>query len=313
MHIFPSEVVHSQNQQISHTLLDQAEVFLDIKREDQLHPEVSGNKFRKLKYNVLEAKKLGYDTILTFGGAFSNHIAATAAAGKLLNLQTIGVIRGNELGEDLEKTLSQNDTLRFASTKGMRFKFVSREGYRDKSSPTFLESLKNEYGLFYPIAEGGTNTLAVQGCQEILTTQDHNYDIICCAVGTGGTIAGIINSSKDYQEVLGFPALKGDFLDATIKDYTTKTNWRLINEYHLGGYAKVNQELIQFINTFKKQQQIPLDPVYTGKMMFGIFDRIKNHVFPKNTRILAVHTGGLQGIAGMNKKLVKKRLPLITI
>ncbi len=313
MHIFSSETVPSENQSITHPVLDTAEVFLDMKREDLLHNEVSGNKFRKLKYNLIEAKRLGYTTILTFGGAYSNHIAATAAAGKIVGLHTIGVIRGDELGLDLNKTLLENDTLRFASTAGMHFKFVSREGYRNKSSGEFLDQLKEEFGSFYLIPEGGTNDLAIKGCEEIVTPKDTKYDVICCAVGTGGTISGIINSSEDHQKILGFPALKGDFLSEDIKRYTSRTNWNLIHDYHFGGYGKLNQELIAFINTFKDQQNIALDPVYTGKMLFGIFDMIKKGVFPKNTRILAVHTGGLQGIAGMNKKLMKKKLPLITI
>ncbi|WP_025667131.1 1-aminocyclopropane-1-carboxylate deaminase/D-cysteine desulfhydrase [Aquimarina megaterium] len=313
MHIFFSETQPSKNQSITHSILDNAGVVLDIKREDQIHRDVSGNKFRKLKYNLIEAKKSGYATILTFGGAYSNHIAATAAAGEIMGLQTIGIIRGDELAKDLEKTLSENDTLRFAHASGMHFKFISREQYREKTSSAFLEQLKDEFGSCYIIPEGGTNDLAVKGCEEILTAQDNVYDIICCAVGTGGTISGIINSAKAHQTVMGFPALKGDFLDKEIKKHTSKTNWKLISEYHFGGYGKINQEGVEFMNMFNNQQHIALDPVYTVKMVFGIFDLVQKGVFKKNTRILAIHTGGLQGIAGMNKKLKKKKLPLITI
>ncbi|PKV52860.1 1-aminocyclopropane-1-carboxylate deaminase [Aquimarina sp. MAR_2010_214] len=313
MHIFSSETLPSKNQSITHSILDNAEIFLDIKREDQIHKDVSGNKFRKLKYNLIEAKRFGYATVLTFGGAYSNHIAATAAAGEIMGLQTIGIIRGEELGKDLEKTLLENDTLRFAHAKGMRLKFISREQYRGKTSLVFLEELKNEFGSCCIIPEGGTNDLAVKGCEEILTAQDNGYDIICSAVGTGGTISGIINSTAPHQNVIGFPALKGDFLDKEIKKYTSKTNWKLINEYHFGGYGKINKEGVEFINMFRDQQHIALDPVYTVKMIFGIFDMAQKGVFKKNTRILAIHTGGLQGIAGMNKKLKKKKLPLITI
>ncbi|WP_106793258.1 1-aminocyclopropane-1-carboxylate deaminase/D-cysteine desulfhydrase [Aquimarina sp. Aq78] len=312
MHIFSSETPLSKNQSITHSILDKAGVFLDIKREDQIHKDVSGNKFRKLKYNLIEAKRSGCTTVLTFGGAYSNHIAATAAAGEMMGLQTIGIIRGEELAGNLEKTLSENDTLRFASASGMRLKFISRTAYRDKTSSAFLEQLKDEFGSCYIIPEGGTNDLAVRGCGEILTTQDNTYDVICCAVGTGGTIAGIINSTGPHQTVMGFPALKGDFLDKEIKKYTSKTNWRLIHEYHFGGYGKINQEGVEFMNVFSDQQHIALDPVYTVKMVFGIFDLAQKGVFKKNTRILAIHTGGLQGIAGMNKKLKKKKLPLIT-
>ncbi len=313
MHIFSSETVPSENQKITHPILEEAQVYLDIKREDKIHKDVSGNKFRKLKYNLAEAKKLGYKTLLTFGGAYSNHIAATAAAGKIIGLQTIGIIRGDELAKNLEKTLSENDTLHFASVSGMHFKFISRERYREKTSAIFLEALTKEFGPFYLIPEGGTNPLAVRGCEEIMTSNDANYDVICCAVGTGGTIAGIINSTNANQTVLGFPALKGDFLSAEIEKYTSKTNWKLISDYHFGGYGKINREGIEFINSFYTQQDIMLDPIYTAKMIFGIFDLAQKGFFSKNTRILAIHTGGLQGIAGMNKKLKKKKLPLITI
>ncbi|TPN88051.1 1-aminocyclopropane-1-carboxylate deaminase/D-cysteine desulfhydrase [Aquimarina algicola] len=313
MHFFSSEELYSKNQPVRHPILDRFGIVLDIKREDQLHKDVSGNKFRKLKYNFIEAQQLGYTSVLTFGGAFSNHIAATAAAGKILNIPTIGIIRGEELGVDLVKTLKENDTLRFALSCGMQFRFITREAYRQKSTSTFLKQLQKEYKDSYIVPEGGTNELAIKGCEEILEASDASYDVLCCAVGTGGTISGIINSSFEHQKVLGFPALKGDFLTSEIKKYTSRTNWKLIHDYHFGGYGKINSELIEFINTFNNEQYIPLDPVYTSKMIFGIFDRIEKGFFTKNTRILAIHTGGLQGIAGMNKKLMKKKLPLIAI
>lgn len=286
---------------------------LFIKREDLLHPWVSGNKFRKLKYNLLAAKKSGQSTILTFGGAFSNHIAAVAAAGRLLDFKTLGVIRGEELGENPEKTLAENPTLRYAASQGMEFIFMSREEYRRKEEPEILEKLNMQLGDFFLVPEGGTNHLAVKGCEEILDNSDKKFDFICCAVGTGGTISGIINSSEENQVILGFPALKGDFLSSEIKKYTVANNWGLVNDYHFGGYAKISSELVQFINDFKNKYHIPLDPVYTGKMLFGIFDMVENNAFPENSSILAVHTGGLQGISGMNKILKKKNLPLIHV
>ena len=279
-------------------------VELYVKREDQIHAFVSGNKYRKLKYNLLEAEKSGYKTLLTFGGAFSNHIAAVASAGHLIGFKTIGVIRGDEL----ESKISENATLNFAQENGMQFKFVSREIYRSKTSESFLESLKAEFGEFYVIPEGGTNELAVKGCQEILYPEDFNFDYICCSVGTGGTISGLINGSKPSQQVLGFPALKGDFLKEDISKFATLTNWKLITDYHFGGYAKINDELVAFINQFKSDYNLPLDPVYSGKMMFGILDLIDKNYFPKGSKILAIHTGGLQGIEGMNAHLRKKNL-----
>ena len=286
-------------------------ISLHLKREDLLHPEVSGNKFRKLKYNIAEALEQNQETLLTFGGAFSNHIAATAAAGKLSGLKTIGIIRGEELSENLEKTLKQNPTLRFANSCGLKFKFVSRNDYREKESLEFQQKVKKEFGEFYLVPEGGTNQLAVKGCEEILTKNDKEFNFIAASVGTGGTLSGLINVSTDNQKILGFPALKGNFLSEEIKKYSFKKNWELILNYHFGGYAKVDSELINFINNFKKKYQIQLDPVYTGKLVFGIFDLIKVGYFPSGSKILAIHTGGLQGISGMNALLEKKKLPLI--
>lgn len=280
---------------------------LIIKREDLIHPHISGNKYRKLKYNIEAAKSKGETKILTFGGAYSNHIAATAYAGKENGFKTIGVIRG----EELESKISTNPTLKFALSCGMHLKFVSREDYRNKTDITFLESLKSEFGDFYLIPEGGTNALAVKGCEEILTEKDTEFGFICCSVGTGGTISGLINASQSHQKILGFPALKGDFLQQDIRKFAKQDNWDLIDGYHFGGYGKIKLELITFINTFKNDYKIPLDPIYTGKMMYGIFDMIAQGFFSKGSKILAIHTGGLQGIEGMNLKLKQKGWPLI--
>ncbi len=287
------------------------DVTLCIQREDLVHPQIQGNKYRKLRYNLAFAKANSYKTLITFGGAYSNHIAATAIAGSLEGFKTIGVIRGEELGVDLEKTLAQNPTLSSARDHGMDFVFVSRSAYRDKDTDEFKRPLLKAYPDAYLIPEGGTNKLAVQGCAEILDGHGANFDYICCPVGTGGTISGIIESSGVQQKVLGFPALKGGFLSDEIKKWTSKTNWELMSEYHLGGYAKMDAVLISFINNFQKKHNILLDPVYTGKMMLGVLDLISKGYFPSNTRILAIHTGGLQGIEGMNKKLLQKGLPLI--
>ena len=297
-----------------------------IQREDLVHPQIQGNKYRKLKYNLAFAKarkadsltsgersgKAGtYKTLLTFGGAYSNHIAATAIAGELEGFKTVGIIRGEELGENLNKTLSQNPTLAKAAACGMQLEFVSRTTYREKDSDAYLESLYAKYPSTYIIPEGGTNALAIKGCSEILDTQGHTFDYVCCPVGTGGTLSGIIESSREEQTILGFPALKGDFLDTEIKKWTQKTNWKLIQDYHFGGYAKMNDTLITFINEFTTRHKIQLDPVYTAKMVYGIFDLISKDYFPAKSRILAIHTGGLQGIQGMNMKLLKKGLPTI--
>lgn len=304
----------SRNQLVSLKLLNEKGIRLVVKREDELHPFISGNKYRKLKYNLLLAREKGYGTLLSYGGAYSNHISALSYAGKINGFKTIGVIRGDELGIDLSTTLESNPTLKFAYKNGMRFKFVSRAVYKRKTEQSFSAALKDEFGDFYEIPEGGTNALAVRGCEEILLESDNTYDYICVSVGTGGTISGLINSASDHQTILGFQSLKGNFLEDIIGDSTMKRgNWSLNNEYHFGGYAKINEILISFINNFYQQTTIPLDPVYTGKMMFGIMDLVKKDFFKKNISILAIHTGGLQGIEGMNRQLLKKKLPLISV
>jgi len=292
--------------------LEQYKVSLFIKREDQIHPFISGNKYRKLKYNILKALELKKKTILTFGGAYSNHITAVAFAGKEYGFKTIGIIRGDELSKDFKNTLEQNITLKTASKHKMQFKFITRSDYRLKHTPEFINGLKKEFGDFYLVPEGGTNDLAIKGCEEILKPHDSDFDIICCGIGTGGTISGLINSAKANQKILGFPALKGNFLQKEIEKYTIQNkNWSLINDYHFGGFGKVNEDLIHFINYFKHETTIPLDPIYTGKMLYGIVDLIKKGFFKEGTKILAIHTGGLQGILGMNKRLSQKKLPLI--
>lgn len=304
----------SQNQEVFLPVLEEKKVKLYLKREDEIHPFVSGNKFRKLKYNIEAAKNQQKDTLLTFGGAFSNHIVATAVAGKLSGFKTIGIIRGDELGVDLNKTLSENSSLEEAYKSGMQFKFVSRSAYRNKSEKSFIKELEKEFGDFYLVPEGGTNKLAIKGCREILTKEDEKFDYICSAIGTGGTISGLIQSVKEHQKVIGFPALKGNFLQDEIQKFVDRNdNWNLESEYHFGGYGKYNAELIRFINEFKTATSIPLDPIYTGKMLFGIINKIKKNGFPKNSKILAIHTGGLQGIAGVNQKLKNKNQELINV
>lgn len=283
------------------------EYVLDIKREDLIHPIVSGNKFRKLKYNLEEAKNLNQKKLVTFGGAFSNHIAAVAFAGKEKGFQTIGIIRG----EELEYKINENPTLQFAQECGMKFDFVSRESYRSRENLNFIENLKQKYNEFYLIPEGGTNDFAIKGCEEILSESDAEYDFVCCCVGTGGTISGLINSSKSHQKIIGFSALKGDFLRNEIRKFAKKDNWELCSDYHFGGYGKVTEELILFMNSFSQKNRILLDPVYTSKMVFGVMDLINRNYFPKHSKILMIHSGGLQGIKGMNEVLKNKNKTLI--
>jgi len=280
---------------------------IHIKREDLIHPHISGNKFRKLKYNIIDAKEKKHRCLLTFGGALSNHIAAVAAAGKANELSTVGIIRGAELFNKI----SENPTLSFARECGMQLHFITREAYKHKDEPEFIRKLEHQFGDFYLLPEGGTNALAVKGCEEILSETDRDFDYICVPVGTGGTMAGLVKASHTDQHILGFSALKGTFQTAEIEKYTDKTNFSIIDTYCFGGYGKIETDLIRFINEFKKKTNIPLDPIYTGKMLFGIVDLLKKGHFKENSRIFAIHTGGLQGIAGMNLKLKKKNQPII--
>ena len=296
----------SQNQKIEMVFPNGIELY--IKREDKLHPIISGNKFRKLKYNIQEAKRLGHTTLLTFGGAFSNHILAVAGAGAEFGFKTIGIIRG----EELESKINENPTLAKTQELGMQFHFVSRTAYRDKESSSFISFLCEKFGNFYLVPEGGTNDLAIKGCEEILTSEDKSYFThIACAVGTGGTISGLINSSTEKQQLIGFSSLKGAFLSEVIRNFVSITNWSINDNYHFGGYGKVTDELIQFLNSFYSQTAIPLDPVYTGKMVFGVLDLIEKEYFPENSKILMIHTGGLQGIKGMTFALKNKNKEII--
>ena len=268
-----------------------APVQITIKRLDQIHPQISGNKFFKLKYNFLEAKQLGLSKLITFGGAYSNHIAATAYAAHLFGFESIGIIRGEELAYK-----SLNPTLQTAQQFGMQLEFVSREKYKLKDSVDYLLQLEQQHSNAYIIPEGGTNLAAIRGCQEILTPTDlQQFDVICCAVGTGGTILGLIEASANHQLILGFSALKGSFLRKEVASHTSKTNWTILDDYCFGGYAKTSTELFKFIEQFEVQHHIPLEQVYTGKLLYGLFDLIKKSYFKNGCRILVIHSGGLQG------------------
>ena len=280
-------------QELHFSLLDKAGVRLLVKREDLNHPYVSGNKWWKLKYNLEEANRTGKKALLTFGGAYSNHIHATAAAAHELGLDSIGIIRG-------EETLPLNPTLAFATRCGMKIHYVSREAYRTKNEPTFIRQLHDRFGNFYAIPEGGTNEMAVKGVAEFAGNllAGIEFDILCLSVGTGGTMAGIIQAFKESKNVLGFPALKGgEFLRDEIKKYLAPDygNWSLIMSYHHGGYGKVTLELLDFVESMRATHNLPLDRVYTAKMLWGIMKEIEKGRFTKGTTILVLHTGGLQG------------------
>lgn len=295
----------SRIDQLFFSEIDDKGVEVYLLREDLIHPEISGNKWRKLAYNVEQAKQKKMPAVLTFGGAFSNHIAATAAAGRLLDIKTIGVIRGEQSGK-------LNPTLKKAKEDGMKLHFVSREEYKLKKERYYIEQLNEEFGPFHLIPEGGANAAGINGCIEILKGVELKADVITCACGTGSTLAGLILGSSFDQKVIGFPALKGT--DTFYQDIKKQLNLYLFDEelsneymekceietgYHFGGYAKMRKELIDFINKFFRETGIKLDGVYTAKMLYGLFDKIKKKTFEKGTIILAIHTGGVQGNKGL--------------
>ena len=286
----------------------QKNIQLFLKRDDLIHPQISGNKYWKLFYNINSYLDQNPENafIITFGGAFSNHIAATAALGKEYNLKTLGIIRGEELQEKWQ----ENPTLKLAHQNGMDFRFVTREEYRDKEILTQILEKKFPDALI--ISEGGTNERAVEGIRFMLNEETKSFDYLCTAVGTGGTIAGISKFAEENQKVLGFKVVDDQSLYNKVLEFSDNNNFELI-EAHDGKYGKITDENIRFINDFKTKFSIQLDPIYTGKMMRRLFEMIEENYFPEGSKILAFHTGGLQGISGANELLRKQNRDLIDI
>ncbi|OUL23676.1 pyridoxal-phosphate dependent enzyme [Nostoc sp. 106C] len=297
-------------QPIYSAIAQRAGVDLSVLRLDCMHPWVNGNKWFKLKYNLLEAKQKNCTTLLTFGGAYSNHIFATAAAGNLFGFRTIGMIRG-------EERLPLNPTLSYAMQQGMQLYYLDRQKYRQRQTTALQAELQQRFGEVFIIPEGGSNLNGVRGCMEIVNTAA--FDTVCVACGTGTTLAGIILSLQKGQCAIGFPVLKdGGFLapeiDSWLKNYLASglsivdkaiASWELICDYHMGGYAKVNEELLMFSQQFTQEHGIPLDYVYTAKMFYGVMDLMKQGFFHRGDRLLLIHTGGLQGNLGMEKRLLQ--------
>lgn len=277
------------------------DVQIFLKREDLIHPKISGNKFWKLFFNVNQylESKIENPLLITFGGAFSNHIASVSAFGKQFNIPTIGIIRGNEL----QNNWQDNPTLSEASQNGMQFFFISREDYQSKEKLT--QKFSEQYPNSLIIPEGGSNEMAVEGVQYMLGNDTKDFDYLCTAVGTGGTIAGISRFAEEHQKVVGIKAVKDDSLENLVKQWSRRNNFELIDAEE-SRYGKIIDENIRFINWFYKKYQIPLDPIYTGKMMQKIFDLAEKAYFPKGSKILTFHTGGLQGIKGANQFLKNK-------
>ncbi len=290
-------------EEVKDPLLKERKISLFIKREDLNHPDLSGNKWHKLKYNLQEARKQGKKTLLTFGGAYSNHIYAAAAAGKIFNLNTIGIIRG-------EEHLPLNPTLSFAKDNGMKLYYLDRTSYRQKNSPEIINHLQEKFGDFYLLPEGGTNEFAVKGCSEIIGKINIDFDYVCCPCGTGGTLAGLISGLNGKNFALGFAVLKGaSFLKENVisllKNCSSDSfqKWDINLDYHFGGYAKMDSVLLDFVKRFTSLTKIPIEPIYTGKMLFGIYDLASKGYFKEGNVIIAIHTGGMQGLKGLFSRI----------
>jgi 1-aminocyclopropane-1-carboxylate deaminase len=268
--------------------LESANVKLFVKREDLNHKTVSGNKWWKLKNNFEEALRLKFDRILTYGGAFSNHIYATAAAANEVGIHSVGIIRG-------EPVTPLNPVLRFATDQGMELYYLPRADFRRKTDTAEVDKLLRLFGPFYLMPEGGTNELAITGVEEFGSQLPDHFDFICCPVGTGGTLTGLVRGLRGRSNILGFTVLKGgeEWINEINALRPCYSNWSLINDYHLGGYAKTTSALNDFMDRFTMAHRIPLEHVYSGKMFYGIFDLLQKGFFRPGSSILALHTGGI--------------------
>ncbi len=296
--------IPSPIQKLDSPLFKEKEVEVWIKRDDLIHTEISGNKWRKLKYNLEKCKAGNYKSLLTFGGAYSNHILATAKIGFDHNIKTIGIIRG-------EEHLPLNPTLQQSIEFGMELHYTSRTDYRKKAEQQYLFQLKKQFNNPYIIPEGGGNIEGVLGCKDIVEEINFDFDYILTDCGTGATLAGLNLALKPHQKAIGIPVLKGgEFINKEVShfykllntDYSTLNKIDLALDYHFGGYAKHKQELIDFMRSFYKQTTIKTDPIYTGKLFFGFMDLVKKDYFPRGSKVVVVHTGGLQGIEGFEKR-----------
>lgn len=279
-------------EKIHHTVLDEHDFPLYIKRDDLLHPIISGNKWRKLKYTLLHALKNGHEHLISMGGAFSNHLHALAYIGYKLNIKTTGIIRG-------EQPKEENATLSDLRKWNMNLEFINRSAFRDlRKHRAFNAVPAKQYNGFW-IPEGGASDYALKGIAEIAEEIDMEFDTLALACGTGTTLAGLAKTLPTENRVLGFSSLKGGgFLEKDVKKLIKQrsiTNWSINFDYHFGGFAKTTDELLSFIESFQNETSIPLEPVYNGKMLFGLFDLIKNGKLKKGQKIIAIHTGGLQG------------------
>ncbi|WP_286741701.1 1-aminocyclopropane-1-carboxylate deaminase/D-cysteine desulfhydrase [Pseudoalteromonas sp. UBA2102] len=283
-------------QQIDSDCLKKRNIRLSIKRDDLLHPLISGNKWRKLKYNLQQMQALNKTQLLTFGGAFSNHVHACAGAGKLFNIKTHAIIRGPHLD-------TQNPTLQFAKQCAMDLHAVTRIEYKQRHDPDYLAQLQARFTQAYIIPEGGSNTYALPGCAELAKSLP-KHDYLVCPTGSGGTLAGLIEGSYEATQLLGIAVLKqAEYLNKEItalsKKAAQQSNWQLLTEFHDGGYGKFSNDLWQFCQRMQQQHNLPLEPIYSGKMMYALWQLIEQDYFAAGSHIMAIHTGGLQGLNGL--------------
>ncbi len=288
---FPALSLPSPVEELHDDRLAAREVRLYLKRDDLIHPEIPGNKWRKLKYNLSAAREQEYSRLLTFGGAYSNHIRATAAAGRYLGFSTLGVIRG-------EEHIPLNWSLSHAVDLGMQLSYLDRATYRRKHEPGIIAGLRKQHGNFYLLPEGGSNALAIRGCAELPAELGIGFDMICCPVGTGGTLAGIAAGLSPGQHTLGFAVLKsGQFLADEVAELQRheyggiSANWSIEYDFHFGGFAKSTPELHGFIDDFERRHRLRLDWVYVAKMMYGIFALAERGALAPESVIVAVVTG----------------------
>jgi len=278
---------------VRHSLLLAKNISLQLLREDLNHPLVGGNKWRKLKYNLVEAEKIG--SVVSLGGVYSNHLYALSALCKAHNLKCVALVRENDI--------QTNPTLDFIRDQGTEIRFIDRTTFRKyRQDSELVESI---FPKHYFIPEGGSNHLALKGCEEIGPLIPEGIDVVTAPVGTGHTVAGIINSVSESVEVIGFPAVKENYLNESIRNLLSDAegrNWRLERGYHLGGIGEYHTEYIGFLNQFYLETKVRLDPIYNGKMLYGLFQMISNNTFAEGINIVAVVTGGQQGIEGFNHR-----------
>lgn len=288
-------------QAIHHPFFSQAKIQVWVKRDDLNHPIIQGNKLHKLRFNLQKAQSIGCDTLISFGGAYSNHIAALSVAGKELGFKTIGFIRGDELMNRPEKW---SHTLKNANHSGMKFIFLTRKDYREKHQQTLLDKFQRQFPTAFIIPEGGTNSLAVAGFKqtiEDINKQCPQWTHLYTAVGTGGTLAGLAQHSAEQKKIIGIATLKqAGYLEDEIQQLTTQKNWQLLTQYAGSGYAKLDQGLIKTQRWFEENFAIKLDPIYTNKMVFGFLDELKKSNISENSKVILYHSGGLQGIKTLN-------------